>query len=113
MSSKTYTYSKDNGKTVKVTRNYSVKNPNSLKCKENKIKVNEYLEKNKEKYFELEPRKRISTLIHDLKNDLNINVSYNGALSLLNKLNVGQKKSENNNVSGESTNEETTAEQVH
>lgn len=84
---KEYVYNK-NGKEIKVTRKYNVKNSNTMKSKTNKERVIKYFEDNKDKYINLDSRKQISTLIKDIKTDLNIEASYNGILNLLKKQNV-------------------------
>ncbi len=79
---KQYVYKKD-GKEYKVVRKYSVKKSTSMKTKDNKQKVAEYIEEHKQKYLDTVSHKQVSTLIEDIKNDLGINVSYTGAYNLL------------------------------
>ena len=79
---KQYVYNKD-GKEFKVVRKYSVKKSTSMKTKDNKEKVNKYIEEHKQKYLDTISHKQVSTLIEDIKNDLGINISYTGGYNLL------------------------------
>ena len=47
--------------------------------------MHKYVEENKEKYINTKLCHQASTLINDIKNDLDLNLSYNGALTLLRK----------------------------
>ena len=79
---KQYVYNK-NGKEFKVMRKYAVKKTNSMKTKDNKQKVADYIEEHKQKYLDTVSHKQVSTLIEDIKNDLGINISYTGGYNLL------------------------------
>lgn len=83
---KSYEYTNEKGKKSVAKRIYKVKNPNTLKSTENKIKLEKYLNENKESILAIEQKKRSKYLIQKAKEDLGLDISYNGAISYLNKL---------------------------
>ena len=82
---KTYHYKSKSGKDRIVVRKYTVKNDKSYKNIPNKEIMNKYVEEHKDKYINTPKAHQASTLIKDIKNDLDLNLSYNGARSLLQK----------------------------
>lgn len=84
--SREYSYEQENGKTKVTKRNYSVKNPNTLKSKENKLKFDSYLKEHKEEISKIEPKILYKYLIQKAKEDLNLEISKNGIKSALERI---------------------------
>lgn len=82
--SKTYTYT-IKGKQRNIKRNYEVKNPTSARNKTIQEQAKKYVEEHKQSLLEIGKRQRATTLINDLQREMEMNISYNTALKLLNE----------------------------
>lgn len=85
---KEYHYKNKNGKDVKVVRKYTVKNDKTFRSIPNKEKMYKYIEEHKDKYAEIKCCHRITTLEKDIKNDLELELSQTGAITLLKHVNL-------------------------
>lgn len=85
---KEYHYKNKNGKDVKVVRKYTVKNDKTFRSIANKEKMTKYIEEHKDKYAEIKSCHRITTLKKDIKNDLELELSQTGAITLLKHVNL-------------------------
>ena len=80
---RTYTYKTKTGKDKTVIRKYTVKNDKTFKSINNKEAMNNYVEEHKDKYINLPRYYQSRTVIADIKKDLGLELSYNGAITLL------------------------------
>ena len=82
---KTYTYSR-NGKPHVINRNYEIQNPNSLRNSTKREELIKFVESQKEELSKLKQCHRASKLVELVKNEMNLDISYTGAKSLLKKV---------------------------
>ena len=95
-----------NGRPFKITRKYTVKNSDSFKTADNKKILEKYVEEHKQKYIDLPKHKRVSTLIKDVKEELNIKLSCTGSQTLLVQFGIKEETRANYKQKTQSSNQE-------
>ena len=88
---KEYHYKNKNGKDIRVIRKYVIKHDKTYKIKNNKEPIKKYIEEHKDKYINLPRHKQITTIIDDVKKDLDLNISRTGVIKILEEV-IGRKQ---------------------
>ena len=88
---KEYHYKNKNGKDVRVIRKYTIKHDKSYKVVNNKEPIKKYIEEHKEKYISLPSHRQITTIIDDVKKDLDLKISRTGVIKILEEV-IGRKQ---------------------
>ena len=82
---KTYTYSR-NGKPHVINRNYEIQNVNSLRNSSKREELIKFVETKKDELLKLKQCHRAIKLVELVKTEMNLDISYTGAKSLLKKV---------------------------
>ena len=88
---KEYHYKNKNGKDVRVIRKYTIKHDKSYKVVNNKEPIKKYIEEHKDKYINLPSHRQITTIIDDVKRDLDLKISRTGVIKILEEV-IGRKQ---------------------
>ena len=88
---KEYHYKNKNGKDVRVIRKYTIKHDKSYKVVNNKEPIKKYIEEHKDKYINLPSHRQITTIIDDVKKDLDLKISRTGVIKILEEV-IGRKQ---------------------